>query len=344
MLARRAASLFFLLVVVAGCDHSGIHSLGVRRDVTSNCARSTWVRSTDQGTELFLFGVDDPTAPLPIDPTTQEPVPTCFVHAIVGYETSTTIEQGNYVVDATGAGTFDVDAVYTYVYEPTLTTFSRQGSKRDDTPDPATHTLAIAPSGAQVLVTYDGVAGRLTNFREVLTRFDPTTQAGAEVIFGAFNLPLYTSFTRLVGFQALGMTEYLNVTATFQALVSSYFTVLVNGPVNAPQNVFDFVDYEDLNGFVIDGTQVTDIEAAVASDGTMSGVLAFEMRGIDDETGAETLLRGGVDYGNLIVDNGVAGNGFYTVSIEGHGDYTVSWELGDVIDLRSVLPISEGVP
>lgn len=341
MRTRRLIFFFVLGLFGAGCDQSGIHPLGQPRDVTTSCARSTWARSTDLGTELFLFGVEDPGG-LSVDPETQETPPTCFVHAFVAHDKSTTLEQGTYTVDATGAGTFHVDFVFTYVYEPTLTTLTRTGSRRDDTPDPATHAIALATSGQQLSVSFDGEARLLTDFRRVLSRFDPKTQADAEVLFGAYSLPLYTTFARLVGFQATGMTEYIGSPATFDALVSGQFSVVVLGTLE-PHNVFEFFAHEDLSGFVIDGRQDTYITGgAFDANGTMSGVLSFEMHGLD--LAGETLLRGSVDYADVIIENGVAGGGFYLLALEDGSEYSIPWDVADAIDLRSVLPVAEGVP
>jgi hypothetical protein len=63
--------LTLALLVLAACDTSGIHALGRLRDALVPCdsdplgrtlTTSTWLRSTDEGVEVLLFGRPDPTA------------------------------------------------------------------------------------------------------------------------------------------------------------------------------------------------------------------------------------------------------------------------------------------
>jgi hypothetical protein len=70
----------------------------------------------------------------------------------------------------------------------------------------------------------------------------------------------------------------------------------------------------------------------------MSGVLSFVMRGTGGATDA--VIRGGLDYDGLLIGDGFAAGGGYTLTIDGVATpYALSFELATNVDLRGVLPI-----
>ncbi len=316
-----------LVLLAQGCDTSGVHSLNVKIDTTTNCGRSTWMRTTDTGTEVFLLGETNPTTPV-----TDEGV--CFVRAFVEFDSSAVVEQGSYTLDANGTGTFNVDRVYTFPYQPNLGPFDRDGATVNDNPVPASYALTITEQAPEIVIGVDTTARRLTNIYDVLRLLDPDSQAGAENIYRMYNLSLFTSQVRVLAFGGAGMTMYLNSKKEFMALVEGSFSVVVEYPLAV--TTISYMDYIDLHGIYVDGDQITKVNAL--GNGTMEGALAFEMRGSDDPT--DVLFAGNIDYKAVTLTTGVAAGGVYTVNVDGHGSYDVPYTLAADTDLRSLLPAS----
>src|SRR5687768_4089111 len=86
-------SLLLLLpllgLLASGCDKSGIHPLARERDTLGACKgpTTTWLRSTETGTEVFLIG------DVTLDAAGAE-VAGCFAHAFVEHDSSAHLEYG----------------------------------------------------------------------------------------------------------------------------------------------------------------------------------------------------------------------------------------------------------
>lgn len=342
---RRSADAAVLLALLCvGCDRSGIHPLGRIRDPFADggglvlCdvdtlgrveTTSTWVRSTDEGTEIILLGRSEATAVVPSDS------PACFAHGFVAHDSSTTFDFGSYALAADGAGFASTAVKYTFVFQPNIGILSRDGSRRTDLPAPISTDLEIVADGSQILVTLGGETMRMTNLGEVIEALDTTTQEGAEDVFRVYNLPLFTSQARLLGFGSGAMTQYVGPVATFVGAVRNRFTVNVEALLKPNTNIV-YYQFEDLTGIVIDGLQRTNVNTS--GNGSMEGTLSFVMRGTGGAT--DVRIRGYLDYEGLEIGNGFAAGGTYTLSFDGSDDeFPISYELATDIDLRGVLPV-----
>jgi hypothetical protein len=330
-------TLPFIALIAAGllaaCDTSGIHPLGRLRDPLVPCAidptggvsTSTWLRSTDTATEIFLLGRVDP------DDEVAATQPACYGHGVVDHDSSTTFEFGSYSLDAQGRGTAVTAVEYVRLHQPDVGVLRRDGTVRHDLPAPLTEALTIARDGDQIVLSLDGESRRLTSIGAVVDALDPSTQDGADDVFRIFNLPLLTSQARLLGFGSGAMTQYVDQTAEFLGMVRSRFTVSVESFLSPTTDIV-YYQLEDLTGVVVDGLQKT--KANTSGDGSMEGVLAFMMRG------TESAIRGHVDYAELEINNGLAADGTYTLTIDGiETPTTISYLLATSADLRGVLPV-----
>jgi len=336
---RNLLAMSSLALTVSGCDPSGIHELGRLRDALVPCevdqlgrveTTSTWLRSTDAGTEIFLFGRRDPTDEVPLGRAA------CYGHGFVAHDSSTRFEFGSYVLGDDGRGVATHALEYVFANQSDLDILQRDGSVRTDLPDPIDQRLTIARDGSRLVLGLDDATLHLTSLAEVAEALDVTTAAGATDVFRVFNLPLFTSQARLLGFGSSGMTQYIGANAVFAGAVRNRFTVNVEALLS-PNTLITYHQLEDLTGIVIDGEQHTNVD--LAGDGSMSGVLSFVIRGTGGAT--DVVVRGGLDYTGLQIRNGVAAGGTYTLTLDGAAaPYPISWELATDVDLRAVLPVS----
>jgi hypothetical protein len=330
---------FLLLLVLVGvlaqgCDRSGIYPLGVATNTVSNCGKSTWARSTDTGTELFVLSETDPTSAV-AEPTDENAAASnCFLRIFIEHDSTTTMEQGTYSLGADGTGVFTVEHSYIFEYQdPSVVIGQRDGAIRNDTPMPASHAIQIDTDGTQVLLGVDGDVRRLTNLYDVIARTSGDTQEDAEDVFRVLNLVIYSSAVRIPGFGSVGMTSYINNTTTFTGLIANQFTVGVTGTLSPVTDII-FGQFEDLSGIVLDGDQHT--ETDLKGNGHLEGVLDWRFRGSDSPN--DVFLEGTLDYEGLKTKNGVAGDGTYTLTVEGT-PYTIPYTLAADMDLRNVLPV-----
>ena len=334
----RIAPFILALAALAACDTSGLHGLGRVRDALVRCdadalgrleTTSTWLRSTDEGTEIVLLGRHDPTAVVDVDH------PACWGHGFIAHDSSTTFEFGSYTLAASGTGTAAHALEYRFDYQPDRSILSRDGSVRTDLATPRVQTLTIAADGAQILLGLDGEERRMTSLAALVESLDVETQAGAEDVFRVFNLPMFTSQARLLGFGSGSMTQYVNAAAEFVGTIRNEFTVEVASWLD-PDALITYHQLEDLTGIVIDGPQSSLVDTS--GNGHMSGVLSFIMRGTGGPT--DVVVRGSLDYQELQLADGVAAGGTYTLRIDGVGDpYVLSYELASNVDLRGALPV-----
>jgi hypothetical protein len=330
--------LVVLAVAASACDTSGIHALGRRRDALVPCdvytlgrleTTSTWLRSTDEGTEIFLLGRADATT------TVDAASPACYGHGLIAHDSTTHFEFGSYSLDATGKGFAVHNLAYDFKYDPDTSILGRDGSLRQDLKTPVSEPLTIAADGSQIILSLSGDARRLTALGEVVESVDVHTQKGAEATFTLFSLPMLTSQVRLLGFGGGSMTQYVDQTATFGGLIRNKFTVSVESWLS-PNTLISYYQLEDLSGIVIDGPQKTNVDTS--GNGQMDGVLNFIMRGTGGVS--DVAIRGHLDYAGLQIRNGIAAGGQYALTIDGIvTPYVISYELAANVDLRDVLPV-----
>jgi hypothetical protein len=326
MRSQLCFSIALIGLLATGCDKSGIHPLGQERDTLSPCKgpTTTWMRSTETGTEVFLIGTDSAGV-------MGETVPGCFERAFIERNSAGHAHYGVIIRDSANSGTFSYDTEYDFRYQPERDVLSRQGSDPTYHDPPLTTPVSWTEDGDELLLSYDGEVRRLTNIIDVIDALDTTTPEGADDVFRMYNLPLLISQTRLLGFGASGMTQYLNTTATFGGTIANKFTVRVIEIV-MPKTFISYTEFVDVNGITTTGEQRTRVN--LSGNGTMEGILEFRMQG------RTRRIEGEVDYGNVLIKNGMAGDGTYTINIEGGGSFTPSYTLAIETGLTGVLPIS----
>jgi hypothetical protein len=330
--------LAFLLASAQGCDKGGIYPLNAELDVSCTGVKSTWLRSVEEtddapgGTELFFFTKADPSEVVGDPP----PRGNCFVRAFIHTDSSTDLEQGTYTMDASGKGVFSVLHTYSMTYQDdTVRIGLRPGAKRDDQPSPSSHAITVQADGDQIVLGFDGEKRRLTNIYDVVQNLDPNTAEGRDDVFRFLNLAIYTSAVRIVGFGGLGMSSYLGSVSHFVSLVTNEYSVEVRGKLTQPNTYLTYSQFEDLNGVIVDGAQLSATD--ISGTGDLSGILTWRIRGSDDPD--DIALEGTLDYEGVHVKNGVASSGTYTFTIEGEEPSLVSYALAADLDLQTVLPV-----
>ena len=330
--------LVFLLASAQGCDTGGIYPLNAELDVSCTGVKSTWLRTTEEGTELFLFTQEDPLTPVADPPSRNN----CFVRALIHNDSSTDLEQGTYTLDASGKGVFSVLHTYTMWYQDDTVKLggrNESSAKRDDMPSPSSHALTVEADGDHIIVGMDSERRRLTNIYDVVQRLGSGTQAEAEDAFRFLNLSIYTSAVRIVGFGGYGMSQYMGALSHFVSLVANEYTVEVKGKLTSPDTYITYAQFEDMNGVIIDGSQLSATD--YTGTGDLSGVLTWRMRASADPD--DVWLSGELDYEGVHVKNGVASSGEYTFTI-GDDDYQILYSLSSDLNLQTILPLEEGQP
>lgn len=339
----------FALSLLVGCDHRGIYPLGVRRDVIVQCDKQeTWVRTIEGKTEIFVIGVyDEKSIPIGEDGEPEAEVGVCFNHGTVEHASTTKLRSGALIQDElTGEYTVHFIREYNFVHEPHLPMGQREGANGDDYPSPLVIpglTMEVAEDGDSMILNFEGEARRLHRMGAVLARLKPDSTdqeepGGAEDIMRFVNLSLYTSQCRVTAFGSFGMTQYVNRTSTFSALINGEFSVNVRQYI-PPTVDITYYDYEELAGIVISGVQTTLPD--LGGSGPMEGTLEYELYLNQDDT--EPYITGHLNYDDVAVENGVAASGWYNFRV-GDRDFELPWQLAVDATLENVLPIEEGIP
>lgn len=312
------------LLCLVGCDKSGIHPLGRIRDTLGVCTTPTvtWVRTTPTATEVFIMGEPGDAGE-----------PGCFAHAMIDHDSTTHMEFGSLTREGGESATFAYTAEYDFQYEPERGLLSRQGSIRIDHDPPISVPMTFVPDGTELLITMSGETRRTTSMLDVIDRLSGDTMEGAIDVFCVYNLPLFTSQTRMLGFGSSGMTQYLDVTATFKGAIANVFTVHVAEILN-PVTDITYVEFQDLNGITHDGNIHSVVD--LTGNGNMRDIVTFRLEGNVKQ------ISGAMDYRDLLIRNGVAGDGVYQMTIEDGGTFTyeLPYTFAAEVDIRNVLPES----
>lgn len=322
---RLALSLAVGLSLLA-CDKSGVHDLGRRSDTLSTCdsATSSWVRSLEGSTELFVLG----TRRAGLGAANG-----CYVRTLVFEDSTIEMETGTFVLDAAGAGAASVSASYDFPFQPELSPLQRRGVRREDYDEPLVRSLTAARDGEQLLLAVDGDERRLTPLPEIIRRLDTSTQAGAEDIFRLVNIMFYMTQVRVEGFGASGMTQY-TAPSTFVGIVGGTYRVAVT-----PQRLRILVDLtytgvRDLTDIQLDGNQHTNV--ALSGSGTTSDVLIYTL----DHPDRSTPIEFAVHYDEATIVNGMAASGYYPCDVDGRR-FDIDYPLQNDVHLRNLLPVGE---
>jgi hypothetical protein len=324
--------------LLVGCDKGGIYPLLDRTDILVPCGASstTWVASTDLGTEIFLIGATDPSVPLA--PGTRG----CFAHGFVEHDSSTTYASGTYSLDAAGHGNFEYETSYLFDYQPSRSVLSRDGSIATLHDVPVVESLVITGAAPQLLVTLNGTQRRLTNVYDLVDSIDTSTQQGGEDLFVLLNLPLFTSQVRLVGFGSGRMTRYVNSATFFQGAIAvmapdrNEFSVKVES-FTSPNTDIRYYTFSDFAGITIDGLQETNV--STAANGSMTGTLTWSMR--DGAAATDVAYEGTIDYSDIDIGNGHASGGTFGLAITSPTPrtFSVPYTRANDVDLRASLPV-----
>jgi hypothetical protein len=343
-MARHSTLGFVLLVAAlfAACDKGGVYPLGVSKDVIVQCdVQSTWLRSIEGATEVFVIGSDDFST---LDAQLADGTAVCFNFATVQYNSTTQLFSGRLRAGSGGGYQVDIVAEYNFKYEPEKNIVLRSGARRVDYDPPIViRNVAFTTDGSSLIVDYDSTQRRLTRIGEIITRLDPEetdpdAPGGPKDAYRVFNLALFVGQPRIPGFGGTGMTQYTTKT-TFNALISGYFTINVTS-IASPHVYIDYYGAQELEGIFITGLQIT--RATLQGEGPMEGVLDIEMFvDSDDETPD---IKFTIDYENLVVGNGVADSGYYILTYDGGAAHELPFSMATDEDLRGILPIADGIP
>jgi hypothetical protein len=324
------------------CDKGGVHSLGVSKDVIVQCGvQSTWMRSIDGATEVFVLGSNDLTT---LDVQLEDGAAVCFNFATVRYDSTTQLFSGALRAGDTGYEV-EIPAEYNYKHEPEKSVVLRSGARRTDHDPPILVTgVDLTPDGDTLLFDYDGLRRRLVRIGDVVARLDADAldqdaPGGAKDAFRLYNLALFVGQTRIPGFGGTGMTQFTTKT-TFNALIDGYFTVSV-ASITQPHVLLEYFGTAELSGIVIDGPLLTKV--TIQGDGPMEGDLDIDML-TDTQDDDAPHVKLSVNYDNLDIASGVAAAGYYTLTFENGNAHELDYTMAADEDLRGVLPIEEGVP
>lgn len=359
-MAHRSTLILVLALasVFVACDKAGIHPLGREIDVVVQCegATSTWIRSIDferevrgeieviAATEVFIIGADDIDT---LDARIAQAGETCFHYAVVEQDSNTNLWSGELLHSAEEGLVVDVRHHYLFPFQPNRAILQRLGARRDDLEPTIQIPIDFAKDGEQLLLEYEGEPRRLTRLGDVIARLnpeetDPDALGGPKDIYRMFNLALFVGQPRIPAFGGAGMTAY-DEKAWFAALIEGEFSIVKR---NIADIHIEYFMVEELDGVVVDGPQIT--LASLTGSGTMTGILTTDFyTDPDDEAPYFTAT---VDYEDLKISNGMAGDGFYTLitnpglpgAVATEIDYTIATD--EDFAISGLLPVEEGVP
>ena len=153
--AMRHLVIAATLLSLFACDKSGLHDLGRAKDTPTTCgtATTTWVRSLEDTTELFVLGTER---------AGMGSSDGCYVRALVNQDSSVEMETGYFSVNSMGIGTTQIYASYTFMFQPDRSPLQRDGAERLDQ-DLVRVAMAIERRGVEPV---DAVVERAANGRD----------------------------------------------------------------------------------------------------------------------------------------------------------------------------------
>lgn len=302
---------------------------------------TTWIRSTGSGatavTDVLVVQADDPTA-LPEEYRR-------VIQATLTYDGAAEIQLGVIGSDGEGGGAGEIafHHRWSFVPEPMLSILQRAGATREDIDPVLIEPLTFAANGNQLDVTIGSETKTYSSLIRMIGDIDATigfdTQAGAEAAAQLMKLPMLTSQPRIEGFGSGGMTQYMDNPATFAGMVPSdvgpsTLTVEVTGGLTMPETTFSFDDFQDQDGIVLDGDQVTLVN--IQGNGDLSGEVSFVFRtDLDDPL---QTVSGSVDFNGLTVTDGFGSGGTATMMLEG-SPFMIDGDLLLYPDYSAYLPV-----
>ena len=343
-----------MAIAVIGCDTNGYASFGDPLDVIVPCGENTsaWVRSTcgpdaqgtiEEGliTELITLGSTT------LDPAV--PATGCYNFTRFNYDASSKLRVGNF---STLGDQMDVafGDLYTFTLEKHLTVLQRRGSDRNPI-EPAeqhSYTFAISADGTMLTLTdaADGSVKEYRNLTSIVEDLDLMDSDDVYALTGIASIPLYQAFTRLVGYGAAGMTQYMNSPATFAAASTGQLGVVVTGGITMPFTNLDFQEFEEFAGFVLHGA--FDTEVTISGNGETCGNLGYSIP--NSMTDPTSVYDGNLGFVDIDVRDGYAGNGCMQITVDdpdGSGTPQMAWvpsQVFNTIDLSEVLPTDGRMP
>jgi hypothetical protein len=127
---------------------------------------------------------------------------------------------------------------------------------------------------------------------------------------------------RVLGFGGPGITQYRDP-ETFVGTVAGSLRISASLSGGFPPDhstvTVQYDAFQDLGGVRVDGPMITDANSG--GNGLMSGVVTFTITPAAADGTPGTPITGTIDYGAnaVVISNGSAVDGFYTVSIDGGG-------------------------
>ena len=216
------------------------------------------------------------------------------------------------------AGATTLQVAHTYRLD-TNAGVNSTGATRDD--DPYTLQITVARSADRLVVSGDaGLAGTYVGMTGALARLPATPpQDAVTCAFQIANLTVQSSEVRIIGFGSIGMLQYTS-TASFVGTIAGSVSVSVAPPPGPVVTTIHYWGFSDQGGVRIDGPQVT--TTSLAGNGSMSGVMRFELAPTAPDPSSVTTITGSIDYSGVFIGGGATSGGSYVVSIDPVGAST----------------------
>ncbi len=233
-----------------------------------------------------------------------------------------------------------LDVRWTRPDESDLPPTQTGGTQVEEIDEQSSHTLTYE-SG---LLEFDGEPYQ--PMPDMMAAITPGDREAALDAFAVYALTLEVGYGRVLGFGGPGMTQYFGNPTSFVGLVAGEQVVSLDKPLS-PVNRFDYLAFQELVGFEVDGRQVTETNVS-GSEGFMWGTVDFQWMPPGDEQ-VEVLdahgWSGSVFYGNsdgsdaVRIDGGDPASGTYGVTLQGRTFQMsvdeLDWQrVRDLIDLQ----------
>lgn len=294
---------------------------------------TTWLRSTETGTEVLIFGVASSDGS-PSTPTSRSYL---CVRGTVAHGGSARIDVGNYTVNGTGHGSFVYGSSFAVAY-PNQSWLARSGATQTRHSPAVVESLSFAAgSNGALLVTLGSAEHAYTSLGALTATIDETTAAGATELYRLLAIDLALHRSRVLGYGGGGITAYTNAPRGVEGLTSGEVFV-ANASVTQPSLSLEHrpigassVPFVELSGITLAGTETRTFN--LQGNGTRTGALAFTLA-----RSGEATLTGTLTLGTFLAntDEASASN---SIAIDGVGSTDVSWTVGTNLDLRAVLPV-----